>query len=94
MTILLTDTQGSSKAGKRRDGRTMNEQEKIELIEETIEVDEGTLSPETELDGIEEYDSMSKLSLIVMMDDEFGVKLDSDTIRGFVTVADILALMK
>lgn len=94
MIILLTDTQGSSKAGKRKDGGMMNEQEKIELIEETIEVDEGTLSPETELDSIEEYDSMSKLSLIVMMDDEFGVKLDSDTIRGFVTVADILALMK
>ena len=37
---------------------------------------------------------MAKLSLIVMMDDEFGVKLTGDVIKSFVTVGDILNLMK
>ena len=36
---------------------------------------------------------MAKLSLIVMMDDEFGVKLTGDVIKGFETVGDILKLM-
>ena len=72
----------------------MTEQEKIALIEETLELDEGTLTPETVLAEIDEYDSMAKLSLIVMMDDEFGVKLTGEVIKGFVTVADILAQMK
>ena len=71
----------------------MTEKEKLTLLEETLEVDEGTLSPETMLEDVEEYDSMTKLSLIVMMDDEFNKKLTSDMIKSFVTVADILKEM-
>lgn len=71
----------------------MTEQEKIALIEETLELDEGTLNPETVLEDVDEYNSMAKLSLIVMMDDEFDVKLTGDVIKGFKTVADILAVM-
>ena len=71
----------------------MTEQEKIALLEETLELDEGTLTAETVLADVDEYDSMAKLSLIVMMDDEFGVKLTGDVIKGFETVGDILKLM-
>ncbi|MBQ3157474.1 MAG: acyl carrier protein [Clostridia bacterium] len=72
----------------------MDMQEKIALLEETLELDEGTLTAETVLADVDEYDSMAKLSLIVMMDDEFGVKLTGDVIKSFVTVGDILNLMK
>ena len=72
----------------------MTEQEKIAMIEETLEMDEGTLTPETVLADVEEYTSMAKLSLIVLMDDEFGVKLTGDMIKGFVTVSDILKVMQ
>ena len=71
----------------------MTEQEKIALLEETLELDEGTLETDTVLADVDEYDSMAKLSLIVMMDDEFGVKLTGDVIKGFETVGDILKLM-
>ena len=71
----------------------MTEQEKIALLEETLELDEGTLTADTVLADVDEYDSMAKLSLIVMMDDEFGVKLTGDVIKGFETVGDILKLM-
>ncbi len=72
----------------------MTEQEKIALIEETLDLDEGTLTADTVLDDVDEYDSMAKLSLIVMMDDEFGKKLTGDVIKGFKTVGDILAEME
>ena len=36
---------------------------------------------------------MAKLALIVLMDDEFGIKLTGDMIKGFKTVADILVVM-
>lgn len=72
----------------------MTEQEKIALLEETLELDEGTLSADTVLANVDEYDSMAKLSLIVMMDDEFGVKLTGDVIKGFEIVGDILKLME
>lgn len=72
----------------------MTDQEKIAMLEETWELDEDTLTPDTVLADVEEYDSMSKLSLIVLMDDEFDVKLTGDVVKSFETVADILKLME
>lgn len=71
----------------------MNVQEKISMLEELMDLDEGTLMTETVLSEIEEYDSMAKLSLIVMMEDEFGVKLTSQEVKAFETVGDIIARM-
>ena len=71
----------------------MTTEEKIGLLEETLETDAGTLALEMNLDKIEEYDSMSKLAIIVMMEDEFGVKLTSEHFKSFKTVADIIAMM-
>lgn len=70
----------------------MTVQEKLALIEETLELDEGSLTPETELEDLDNYDSMAKLSLIVMFDDEFDKKITGNEIKAFKTVADILAL--
>lgn len=72
----------------------MTQEEKITLLEETLEVDEGTLTMDALLEDIEEYDSMSKLGIIVMMDDEFGVKMTGDMFKELKTVGDIIALMK
>ncbi len=71
----------------------MSDQEKIAMLEEMMELDEGALKADTLLEDVEEYDSMAKLSLIVLMEDEFGVKLTGDVIKGFETVGDILKLM-
>ena len=71
----------------------MSNEEKIALLEDMLELDEGTLNPETELSSIEVYDSMAKLSLIVLMDDEFGKKLSGEKIREFKTVQDVLDFM-
>lgn len=71
----------------------MSDQEKISMLEETWEIDEGTLAADTILEDVEEYDSMAKLSLIVLLDDEFSVKLTGDIIKEFKTVGDILKLM-
>ncbi len=72
----------------------MTEQDKLAMLDDLFELDEGTLRPETMLKNVEEYDSMSKLSLIVMMQDEFNVNLTSKEIKELNTVGDILAYMK
>ena len=72
----------------------MSEREKLALLEDLFELEEGAITPDTKLENIDEYDSMTRLSLIVMMEDEFGVKLDGAAIKGFVTVGDILAKME
>ena len=71
----------------------MTEREKLALLEDMLELEEGDLTVDKALDDIDEYDSMAKLSLIVLMEDEFGVKLTGDVIKGFETVGDIVELM-
>ena len=71
----------------------MTNEEKIALLEDMLELDASTLTPETELTSVDEYDSMAKLSLIVLFDEECGKKLTGEEIRSFRTVADILTAM-
>jgi acyl carrier protein len=71
----------------------MTTEEKIALLEDMLELEPGALSPETELSSINEYDSMAKLSLIVLFDDECGKKLTGEEIRTFKKVGDVLAAM-
>lgn len=71
----------------------MTNEEKIAMLEDMLELDGGSLNPETVLDDIDEYDSMAKLSLIVLMDDECGKKLTGEKIREFKTIQDILDFM-
>lgn len=71
----------------------MNNEKNIDLLEDMMELDSGSITPETELDDIAEWDSLAKLSLIVLMDEEFGKKLTGDQIKSFETVKDILDFM-
>ncbi|MEO6355830.1 MAG: acyl carrier protein [Ferruginibacter sp.] len=71
----------------------MTNEEKITLIEEALEIDGGTLTENTQLSNIAEYDSMGKLTLIVLCDEEFNKKLTGEQIRNFVTVKDVLDFM-
>ena len=63
------------------------------MLEDLLELDGGSLKPEMELKEIAEYDSMAKLSLIVMMDEEVGKKLTGEDIQSFNTVQDVLNFM-
>lgn len=71
----------------------MTKLEKLRLLEDTFELDENTLKEEYLLSDIPEYDSMAKLSLIVVCDDEFDKKLSGEQINTFKTVKDILDFM-
>ena len=72
----------------------MNRTDKIRLFEEMLDLESGTLAEDTKLTDIDQYDSMSKLALIVLFDDEFGKKLTGADIRSFVTVADVVNFME
>jgi len=74
--------------------RNMKYREKLVLLEDMLELEEGELKEEMRLSELEGWDSMAKLSLIVLMDDEFSKKLSGDQIRGFETIKDILDFME
>lgn len=71
----------------------MSNEEKIAMIEEAMDLDGGTLKPEEELDNYEEWDSLSKLSLIATAKRQLDVTLDVSALRQVVTVSDLCALL-
>lgn len=72
----------------------MELKEKLALIEEALDTEEGTLVPETNLEDVDEWDSIAALSLIAMLDDNFGKTLPGKEIKALKTVGDILAHME
>lgn len=72
----------------------MELQEKLALIEEAMDVEEGTLTPETVLDEMDAWDSIAALSLIAIMDEHFGKTIPGKEIKAMKTVADILEHME
>lgn len=71
----------------------MTDEKKLELLAEVFDCEVEDISADTELTELENWDSMAKLSLIVMMDDECGKTLTSNEIKTFKTVGDIMIYM-
>ena len=71
----------------------MSEETKIELLEDVFDIDPGELTPETELASLDGFNSLSRLSLVVMIDEECGKTPTDSDIRGFVTIRDIMNYM-
>ena len=63
--------------------------EKISFIEEIMDVDEGTLHENMVLSELEEWDSISILSLIMEMKNRYGIDLKTNKIIELKTVKDI-----
>lgn len=72
----------------------MTNNEKIRLIEEMLEREEGTINESTELTDISEWDSMAVLSLIVLMDEKFNKKLTGAKIKEFKSIKDVIDYME
>lgn len=67
----------------------MTLQEKLEVLEDILEMDEGTLKVEDSLEDIDEWDSMSKLYLVTYVKKEMQKRLTVDEIKNFETVQNI-----
>ena len=71
----------------------MNLQEKLALIEEVLDVETGSLTPETLLAEVVEWDSIAALSLVVMLDEKFEKSVSGVQIIALASVNDILDYM-
>ncbi len=68
----------------------MNTEEKMEFLADVMDVEVEDLSPDMELEDIEEWDSLSSLSLIVEAKKRWQKNLTHDMLNEFKTVQDIL----
>jgi acyl carrier protein len=65
---------------------------KLDVVFE--ETDLTTIKPETLFKQLEEWDSMLALSMIAMVDDEYGLKLTGDDIRTSNTIEELFSKVK
>ncbi|MCR4941248.1 MAG: acyl carrier protein [Campylobacter sp.] len=72
----------------------MQQQEKMELIAELLELEVSDFTPQTKLDDLDEWDSLAAISYVVMMDEKFGVVANPADVKNFKTIQDILDSMK
>lgn len=69
-------------------------QEKLEKLEEIMELDEGVLKVSDVLSDYEEWDSIAILSYIAMMDSDYHKEVKGADVRAFVTVQDAIDFME
>ena len=72
----------------------MSLQEKLAALEEMMSLEDGVLKPETSLDDVDEWDSLSAVSFIVLMKEKFGRNVTGPQIRAFKTVQEMLDVME
>ena len=64
------------------------------LADQYDEVDASEFTPETKFKEFDEWSSLTSLSIIAMVDDEYGITLKGDDIRKAVTVQDLFDIAK
>lgn len=67
--------------------------EKIALLEDMLEVDEGMITEDMMLEDIEEWNSLAYLSFSVLLSDEFDKKVPASEIKLYKSVKDLLDIM-
>lgn len=66
----------------------------IEQLKEVLEIEDREINPDDEFRNYSEWNSMAALSVIAMMDDEFGVVLDTASFIKLRTVGDLIEEVK
>tara|TARA_B100001113_G_scaffold149694_1_gene122781 strand:- start:9962 stop:10189 length:228 start_codon:yes stop_codon:yes gene_type:complete len=70
----------------------MDKAEFIEKLKDVLQRDE-EIDEEMQLDDIVEYDSMSQLNIVVLIDTEFGILITPEDLDECVKVRDIILLL-
>ena len=71
----------------------MKKKDFLNLLEEILEVDENTLTGEEELESLDNWNSLSMISLIAMVDENFDVTLEPTKIAESTTIQDIVDMV-
>ncbi len=72
----------------------MTEKQKLKLAEEIMDVEENSLSMDMVLDDIDEWDSLSALTLIVESKKRWGKVITTEIIAELKTVSDLCGLFE
>lgn len=66
----------------------------IELFKETLEIKDIDINPTTKFRELENWDSLSFLSILAMIDEEYDVIIEGNDFRKLVTIEDLINEIK
>ncbi len=69
----------------------MSNEEKMECIAESLEMEVEELTPETVLEDLENWDSVAVLAVISIINEKFDRYPKAEEISGYKTVGDLMA---
>jgi acyl carrier protein len=72
----------------------MNDQEMLALFAEGLEVDVATLSSDTVIADVDEWNSLGWLTIMSLVDEQLGVQLSAQEIRSFVRARDVMDALR
>ncbi|MDO4954557.1 MAG: acyl carrier protein [Akkermansia sp.] len=72
----------------------MDTQAFLEQMKDILDIEDRELSLDDEFRSYDEWDSLAHLSTVAMIDDEYGVAIDSVEFRGLNTLGDIVKLIE
>lgn len=70
----------------------MTRAEFLAALEEMLEADAGSLSPDTGLDSLDSWDSLAVISFIALVDEHFDHVVAGEDLAKAKTIGDLLAL--
>ena len=72
----------------------IKKEEFLNSLKEALEVeDDKTLAMDTNLKDLEEYDSLSVLVIVAMVDKKFGKQISSSDFENITTIGDLIELI-
>ena len=73
---------------------TANNQQLLRQLEETLNVESGTIQETDRLENLEGWDSIAVISVMAMFEYSYGVTLDPDNLVQCQTVGDLIRLVQ
>jgi acyl carrier protein len=70
------------------------EEKFINLFKETLEINNQEIKLNTKFRDLENWDSLSFLSILAMIDEEFDVVIEGNDFRKLVTIEDLITEIK
>ncbi len=71
----------------------MDIKEKLNILADLFNMDQDILTEETELDQLDEWDSIASITTIAMIDSIFGKEITPEEVKKFRTIKDITDIM-
>jgi len=67
------------------------EEKFIDLFKETLEINSQDITLSTKFRDLENWDSLSFLSILAMIDEEYDVVIEGNDFRRLVTIEDLIS---